>query len=100
VKRFRVTRMAERDLDEIWSYIARDNVDAANHLVDALAERFSLISQAPKIGRNRNNLRPGLRSHAVDNYVIYYQISDYRVEILHVIHGARDPQRVFGSTKR
>ena len=36
MKRIRVTRDAKRDLDEIWLYIARDNVDAANRLADEL----------------------------------------------------------------
>jgi plasmid stabilization system protein ParE len=37
--RVRVTRDAERDLDEIWLHIAGDSVDAANHFVDELAAR-------------------------------------------------------------
>lgn len=32
MKSVRVTRDAERDLDQIWIYIARDNMDAANRL--------------------------------------------------------------------
>ena len=95
MKRVRVTRDAERDLDEIWLHIARDNVDAANHLVDELASRFVLIRSAPGMGRSRDELKPGIRSHSVGSYVIYYRVTRAYVSILHVIHGARDPKRVF-----
>jgi toxin ParE1/3/4 len=70
MRRVRVTRDAERDLDEIWYHVACDNLDAANHLVDELTSRFILIGFSPGIGRTRDELRPGLRSHPVGNYVI------------------------------
>ena len=97
MKRVRVTGDAERDLDEIWLYIARDNVNAANHLVDELTARFILISASPEMGRTRYELRSGVRSHAVGAYIIYYRETRTDVSILHVVHGARDPKRVFKS---
>ena len=95
MKRVRVTRDAERDLDEIWLYIARNNVCAANRLVDELTNRFALIGSSPEMGRTRGELKPGLRSHPVDNYAIYYRETRAYISILHVIHGSRDPKRVF-----
>ena len=95
MRRFRVTRDAESDLDEIWLHIARDNVDAANDLVEALTTRFPLIAATPQMGRARDELKAGLRSHAVGRYVIYYRQAPGRVSILHVVHGSRDPKRVF-----
>jgi toxin ParE1/3/4 len=97
MKRVRVTRHAERDLDEIWLHIARDNADAANHFVDELAARFVLIGSSPEMGRSRDELKPGVRSHPVGNYVIYYRVTRAYISILHVIHGARDPKRAFHS---
>jgi plasmid stabilization system protein ParE len=37
---FRLTRRAERDVAEIYSYIARDNVSAAERLVSDLFGLF------------------------------------------------------------
>jgi plasmid stabilization system protein ParE len=48
MKRVRVTCDAERDLDQIWIYIARDNMDAANRLVDELTARFVIIGSSPE----------------------------------------------------
>ena len=95
MKRVRLTRTAERDLDEIWLYIARDNVDAANHFVDKLAARFPLIGASPRMERIRDALKPGVRSHPVENYVIYYRESGTHVSILGIVHGSRDPKRFF-----
>jgi toxin ParE1/3/4 len=41
-------------------------------------------------------LRPGVRSFPVGQYVILYVIDDEDVEIVHVIHGRQDIDRLFG----
>jgi toxin ParE1/3/4 len=93
MKRVRVTQDAERDLDEIWVYIARDNIDAANRFIDELTSSFLLLGSSPRMGRSREELKPNLRSHPVGNYVIYYRETEGGVSIVHVVHGARDPTR-------
>jgi toxin ParE1/3/4 len=97
MKRVRVTCDAERDLDQIWIYIARDNMDGANRLVDELTARFVIIGSSPEMGRTRDELKSGLRSHPVSNYIIYYREMQGYISIVHIIHGARDPKRVFKS---
>lgn len=68
MKRVRVTRDAEHDLDGRL-YIARDSPDAGNRLLEELAACFVLIGSDPKIGHRRDELRPDLRSPPVGNYV-------------------------------
>jgi toxin ParE1/3/4 len=46
------------------------------------------------VGRPRNDLRLGLRSFPVGQYVIIYRIDEVDVLILHVIHGHRDIERI------
>ena len=62
MKRVRVTRDAARDLDELWLYIARDSVEAANRHVDELTSRFPLLGSAPEMGgpATRSNLGSGV----------------------------------------
>ena len=38
----------------------------------------------------------GLRSLPVENYLIFYRVRDDTVEVLRVIHGARDLGAIFG----
>ena len=89
---YRLTRDAEADLDEVWSYIAQESraPDIARHLVESIAERFDLLSVHPRMGRTRSDLRRGLRSHPVGNYIIFYRIVGVDVVILRVLHGRRD----------
>jgi hypothetical protein len=52
---------------------------------------FYLLASHPHIGRHRDeDLRPGLRSFRVGEYVIIYRTEDQDVLILHVFRGSRD----------
>ena len=90
---FRLSARADSDLDDIWVYVARESqsIDAANRLIDSIADRFWLLAQHPQIGRRRDHdLRRGLRSFPVGEYVIVYAIEEEGVVILHVVRGRRD----------
>jgi toxin ParE1/3/4 len=88
----RLAPQARADLGIIWNYIVREsgNVAAADGVIDAITERFHRLSQYSRMGRARDDLRPGLRSFAVGEYVIVYTIEDEDVEILYVFHGRQD----------
>jgi toxin ParE1/3/4 len=91
---------ASSDLDDIWYYIARESgsIERADRQVESITERFYLLSRYPYIGRERNDLRPGLRSFTVDSYVIIYRVTEEGdVLILHVPHGRQDLQQIVGS---
>jgi toxin ParE1/3/4 len=92
---FRVSACAVADLDEIWSYIARDSPDAAEKFTEALISRFSRLAAMPGIGRTREELSHGLRSFSVGRYIIFYRPGESGVEIVRVLHGARDLPPLF-----
>ena len=48
------------------------------------------------MGRSRDDLRPGLRSFAIGQYVIVYTIEDEVMLILHVFHGRQDIEGSLG----
>lgn len=85
--RFRYERGALSDLDEIFSYIARDNKEAAARLVARFEEVVTLISESPYIGEATR--KSGFRKFPVGKYVIVYQIAKSEILILYVRHGAR-----------
>ena len=90
---FRILPTAEAELDEIWLYIARESgsIDIANRLIDGLTERFFLLALHPRLGRRRDDdLRPGLRSFPLGEYVIVYRMEAEEILILHVFRGSRD----------
>ena len=95
----RLAPQAEAALDVIWSYVAEASGSSAraDHLIDSIVARFLLLADNPFLGRARDDLRPGLRSFPVGEYVIIYRITDGKdVVILHVVRGSRDIEGVFG----
>ena len=87
---YRLSALAEQDLDEIWSYVAKDaGPTTADRLIDAIIERFELLAKQPRIGRLRPEFGVGVRSFTVENHVIYYR-HDRDVLIARVLHGRRD----------
>jgi toxin ParE1/3/4 len=69
--RFRKRPQADNDLDSIWSFIAADNATAADGLIGRIGEAFEMLTENPLAGRERIDLRRGLHSFAVRNYVIF-----------------------------
>ena len=64
---YRLSLVAEAELDEIWWYIAEQSgsVEAAKSVVASITERFSLLATFPHLGRARDDLRPALRGFTV-----------------------------------
>ena len=83
------TSRAELDLAEIWTYIARDNPEAADRVIRRIDERLRLLVSNPTMGEPMEEHRPGLRATAVGNYVIYYSSTEDRIEVYRVLHAAR-----------
>jgi toxin ParE1/3/4 len=99
--KYRLSREAEEDLDEIFFYWARRaNVNVADRLIDRITERFWLLADFPDIGRKADDLAPGVRCFPAGKYLIYYRKTSRKIEILHVFHGARDQARAYRKSSR
>ena len=87
---YRLSSRAERDLDEVWLYVAEDaSPTTADRLIDDIVDRFDLLAEQPRMGRLRPEFGPGVRSISVENNVICYR-HDGDVPIARVLHGRRD----------
>ena len=93
----RVTRrpLAEADVLEIWDYIADDGIAAADRWVDRLDEQFQVLAMQPMMGRARDELAPGVRSFPFGRYVVFYLPLDGGIDVVRVLHGARDIDAAF-----
>lgn len=89
------TRQAEEDLIDIWTFIAEDDPAAADRLLDRIDEVCGHLAENPKLGPARPELRPGLRTMIVARYLILYRVMPNCVEIVRVVHGARDLTSLF-----
>lgn len=93
---FVLSKRAEADIDDIWTYIARNNRQAADQQIDRIYDRFEMLLQQPEFGESVGHLTAGLRRTRVGNYIIYYEIEPDHVRIRRVLHAARDVKKFFG----
>ncbi len=91
---YRLAAAARRDLAEIREYIARDSAESADRWIGALIDRFRMLAGTPYAGRSRDEVRLGLRSFAVGEYLIFYVARHPRIEIVRVVHGRRRLERL------
>jgi toxin ParE1/3/4 len=88
------TDKAEADLEAILDYLEGRSPAAAERLAKAIDERCRRLGQLPRMGRAREELQPGLRSVVVDKYTLFYRVTPTAVQILRILHGARDIDRI------
>ena len=88
--RFRFSRRAEADLDEITAYIARDNpARAVSYVRELRGHRRGLVT-FPEARPLRPELGEGVRLSVFGNCVVLYVVHSDLLEIRRVVHGARD----------
>lgn len=82
---------ARRDLVDIGDYIARDSRRQAFRFVDGL-ERFcaTLVSQPERYPHLARHAARGIRRAPYQHYLIFYRVGADRVEVLRMLHAARD----------
>ena len=100
--KFILAPCVEDELWAIWEFIARDNPDAATRVVESAYDTFVTLAITPGLGRVRKFRSPRLKDvrswHVAgfDNYLIFYRIVAEGIQVLHVYHGARDIEALFG----
>jgi toxin ParE1/3/4 len=94
----RVTRrpLAAADILDIWDHIAEDSLGQADRWIDKLDEKLRLIATQPLMGRAREELAPDLRSFPFGRYVIFYAPIHDGIDVVRVLHSARDIDVAFG----
>ena len=82
---------ADRDLDDIWDYIAEDYIDAADQWIGRLFEAFDAIGNTPGMGHKREDLTAyPVLFWPVGAYLVIYRATSRLIEIVAVTQGARD----------
>lgn len=84
------TPQSQKDYEEIWDFIADDNPAAADAVLRRLDETALLLAKSPSLGRCRPEILPEARSFPVGNYVLFYFPMSDGIQLLRVLHGARD----------
>lgn len=85
------TDAAEADIETIGDYIALSNPSRAVSLIREIRVKCLSLHDAPHaFPLLPNQQASGIRRRVHGNYLIFYRVGPEAVEILHVLHGARD----------
>lgn len=96
--RLRYNQTARTDIAGIAAFVAEDSKIHAGRVISGIRKTCHIIARTPGIGRSRPDLAEGVRSFPVGSYVIFYRVASDVVEIIAIIHGARDVTRIMGAS--
>ena len=93
MSRFALHPEAYDDIDEARAYVAEDNPDAADRMVDEIFDRIRQLVSFPDQGFRRPNITSlPLRFVTVRDYLIAYAPEKKPLWVLAVFHGRRSPR--------
>ena len=95
MNRFKISRQADRDLEDIWVYLAQNDSLAADLLLAKVFDKFPMLAQFPEMGRSRRELSEELRSFPIKPYIIFYKRIENYIEIVCILHQSRDLENQF-----
>ncbi|MBR0783451.1 type II toxin-antitoxin system RelE/ParE family toxin [Bradyrhizobium iriomotense] len=86
-----VTAEAETDLENIAAYVAAQTPRSALTLLRGLREKCENLADAPRayplVPRYEHRV---IRRRPFGNYLIFYRAGHDVIEVIHILHGARD----------
>jgi toxin ParE1/3/4 len=93
---FELSLPADQDLEEIFDYTEEEfGSDQAAKYLTELQDVFEQLVENPELGRERNEIKQGLRSFTKDAHVVFYRILSKHIRIVRVLHGSRDLPKHF-----
>jgi len=100
-RRLVVSAGVDRDLDETLEYLGQSDRRVADRFLTAVHRVFADILESPGIGARREFQAARLheirswRIKGFEKWLVFYRVTDEAVEILRVLHGARDLGEAF-----
>jgi toxin ParE1/3/4 len=86
---------AQQDLEGILDYLDSQSTQAADRFAVKLDQTCDLHALHPQLGASAEEYAPSLRHFTVWNYAIFYRPIADGIEIIRIIHGARDIPMLF-----
>ena len=86
---------ARIDLKATYRYVAEFNPAAAEQLIRTIDEKARLLAVSPLLGVSTDELAHNLRRFPIGHYTLFYRATDDGIEVIRVLHGARDIESLF-----
>ena len=86
---------ARTDLLEVWLFIAEENLNAADRVLETIEQEAGILATQPLMGRARPDLAHDIRTWPTStSYTLFYVAESDNITVVRVLHHARDVQRV------
>lgn len=91
-----VAPQAAIDLAEIWRYIKdRSSIATADRVESVILEKLTFLAKSSEAGHRRKNLTDeDVKFFPVYSYLIVYRPKSKPLQIVSILHGRRDVERV------
>jgi plasmid stabilization system protein ParE len=93
--RFEISKLAKSEMNRVLRKLRELSENAAFTLAQEMQDCLLLIRSQPKVGRDRSQWGPGLRSRVVDQYLFIYRFNDELLEVIRFVHGSRNLDSMF-----
>ena len=92
MRKYRLTGLANRDLNEIWEYtFEKWSIKQADVYYEQFIESFYQIALNPDLGKFYDSIEPKLRVLKVARHIVFYELMDEEtVEISRILHQSMD----------
>jgi toxin ParE1/3/4 len=97
VRKYELSRAADRDLDDIYVYTCRQFGELqADAYFESLEECLSRLADNPLLGVDAGNLRAGYRRFVHQRHTLYYKKVKTGVRIIRVVGPGMSVERSMG----
>ena len=96
LKFYELSQKAKRDLEDIIDYtLSRYGEEQAVIYSSDISKVFRELTENPKIGKSRPEIRSNLRSFTKGSHTIYYRVFSSKIRIIRILHVNRDVTQHF-----
>ncbi len=94
---FELSLEADRDLEHIFEYTLESfGIDQAVNYIISFDDLFEKLLEDPLLGRDRPEVRPGLRSIIKEYHIVFYRVLKDRIRIVRILSAKQDlPKQYF-----
>lgn len=90
---YRLSPLAEADLEEIWVYTLKNwSREQADRYHADVVDAFEALAAGTKAGRPVD-IRRGYFKFAVGTHFVFYRLSDFGLDVIRVLHQRMDANR-------
>ena len=89
---YKLSKKAADDFGDIYEYTFLNfGEEQADNDTDEMELWLQTVSEAPFIGRECFDLRPGIRRHDHQKHAIFYRVRDFDIFVIRILHQQMNP---------